>query len=150
VGAKIPAKVFLMPGRYLQLSPMNSGQIIEFAISLAHWVFAVVVVAVVLLIPLALIPKTRVIAGTGYYMAGNLSAFLLWLTSLTIVIQVGLFWAIIGIISIVGVVPIAFVCVFIVRDWPGLLDLVIAIVATFGLRLLGGLIVGIASAADKT
>jgi hypothetical protein len=81
-------------------------------------------------------------------MAGNLFAFLLWLTSLTIVIQVGgLFWTIIGIISIVGVVPIAFVCVFIVRDWPGLLDLVIGLVGTFGLRLLGGLI---ASISDKT
>jgi hypothetical protein len=97
---------------------MKQDQIIDFAISLGHWIFAVVVVAVVLLIPLALIPKTRVIAGSGYYMAGNLFAFLLWLTSLTIVIQVGgLFWTIIGIISIVGVVPIAFVCVFIVRDW---------------------------------
>jgi hypothetical protein len=129
---------------------MNSGQIIEFAISLAHWVFAAVVVAVVLLIPLALVPKTRVIAGAGYHVAGNVFAFLLWLTSLVIVLQVGgLFWTIIGIISIVGIVPIAFVCVFIARDWPGLLDLVIALVATFGLRLIGGLIIGIASAADK-
>jgi hypothetical protein len=125
---------------------MNPDQIIDFAIWLAHRVFDVVVVVVVVLIPLALIPKTRVIAGTGYYLAGNTFAFLLWLTSLISVIQIGgVFWTIMGVISIVGMVPIAFVCVFIRSNWPGLLDLVIALVGTFGLRLLGALIVGLAS-----
>jgi hypothetical protein len=55
-----------------------------------------------------------------------------------------------GVLSIVGIVPIAFVCVLIRSNWPGLLDLVIALVGTFGLRMLGGLILGIDSAADKT
>jgi hypothetical protein len=130
---------------------MNQDQIIDFAVLLSHCVFNVVVVAIVLLIPLALIPKTRAIAGTGYYVAGNAFAFLLWLTSLIAVIQIGgLFWTILGVLSIVGIVPIAFVCVLIRSNWPGLLDLVIALVGTFGLRMLGGLILGIDSAADKT
>jgi hypothetical protein len=110
---------------------MNPDQIIDVIISLGHLVFDVTVVAVVILIPLALIPQTRVIAGTGYYVAGNAFAFLFWLTSLVIVYQIGgLFWTIMGLITIVGVVPIAFICVFIRGEWAGLLDLVIALVGT--------------------
>jgi hypothetical protein len=118
---------------------MDTNQIIDFVISLGHFVFDLTVVAAVLLIALALIPKTRRIAGTGYYMAGNTFGFLLWLTSMVLVYQIGgLFWTIMGLITVVGAVPIAFVCVFIRSEWAGLLDLVIALVGTFGLRLLGG------------
>jgi hypothetical protein len=117
---------------------MNPDRIIDYAIILGHFVFDAAVVIAVILIPLAVIPRTRFMAGTGYYFAGNAFGFLLWLTSLVIVYQIGgLFWTIIGLITVVGVVPIAFFCVFIRGEWFGLLDLVIALVGTFGLRLLG-------------
>jgi hypothetical protein len=118
---------------------MNPDRIIDYGITLGYFVFDAAVVVAVILIPLALIPKTRMIAGIGYYFAGNAFGFLLWLTSLVLVYQIsGLFWTILGLITVVGVVPIAFVCVFVGGYWPGLLDLVIALVGTFGLRLLGG------------
>jgi hypothetical protein len=124
---------------------MNPDQIIDAIIWLGHLVFDLMVVAVVMLVPLALIPKTRVIAETGYYVVGNAFAFLLWLTSLVIVYQIGgLFWTLMGVLTIVGVVPIAFICVFIRGEWSGLLDLVIALVGTFGLRLLGAWITSMA------
>jgi hypothetical protein len=124
---------------------MTPDRIIDFLIALGHFIFDAVVVVAVILIPLALIPKTRFIAAIGYYLAGNAFGLLLWLTSLVIVLQSGgLFWTIIGILTIVGIVPIAFVCVFIQHFWAGLLDLVIALVGGFGLRLLGGWIASMA------
>jgi hypothetical protein len=75
-----------------------------------------------------------VIAGAGYYVARNAFAFFA-LADFADNRYPGwrIVWTIIGIVSIVGIVPIAFVF-FIARDRPGLLDLIIALVGTFGLR----------------
>jgi len=125
--------------------------IIDVAIAVGHFIFVGLLILTIVLIPLALIRPTRFIAGIGYYFAGNAFGFLLWLTSMVLVYQIaGLFWTIIGVITVVGAIPIAFVCVFIRGEWAGLLDLVIAIVGTFGLRILGGFVTSLSGRISTT
>lgn len=92
-------------------------------------------------VTLAVFQRTRLITGTVWFWMSLIFGCLLWVGSLTTTYQfVGLFWTKFGAITVIGIVPIAFVVCIVRGYWEGLLQLSVALMPTFGLRILAGMI----------
>jgi hypothetical protein len=113
----------------------------DFILFIVHEVFFWSIVIVVAALPFAVFQRTRIITAVVWMWLSFIFGGCLWVGSLTTTYQLaGLFWTIFGVITVVGVVPIAFIASIFSGYWEGLLQLFVALVLTFGLRILAGLI----------
>lgn len=89
--------------------------------------------------PLSLIPPARGIAATGFVITSFVFGAVMWFSSLAVTYDLwGTMGVIIGLlIAGVGIVPVAMLATLFHGEWEGLIEFVILIVLTFGLRLLG-------------
>ena len=102
-----------------------------------HWSVIITVAA----LPLAVFQRTRLITGIVWFWMSFIFGVPLWVGSLTTTYQLArLFWTIFGVITIIGIVPVAFVACIFRGFWEGLFQLLVALVLTFGLRILAGMI----------
>ena len=94
---------------------------------------------ILILLPLAVIPRTRGLAGLGFFLSSYVFGLTGWFMGLLLTwILWGLFAVVVGLLILgVGVVPIAIVATLFNGMWPELDVLVLAVVLTYGLRLLG-------------
>jgi hypothetical protein len=96
-------------------------------------------VAILLLAPLAMIRVTRAFSVAGFIVAGWIFGIMLWVTSVSLTFQIGgLFWTIFGILTVIGIVPIASICTIIRGEWVGLLNVAMLFVGTWGFQMLAG------------
>jgi len=89
--------------------------------------------------PLAIIPATRPIAGVCYFIASYLFGLTGWFMGLLLAWMLWGLWAVIvGLVIFgVGVVPVAMLATLVNGRWWDLGFLLLAVVLTFGTRLLG-------------
>jgi len=101
-------------------------------------------VNVVIFLPLALIPRTRVWGGLGFFISSYIFGLTAWfLGLLTTLIIWGVWPVIIGLFIMgVGVVPIGIVASLFNGYWTEVLVLVLSMILTFGLRVLGFWLMG--------
>jgi len=95
---------------------------------------------IVILGPLALIPPTRPWAGIGFFVSSYIFGLTGWFMGFLLTLELwGVFAVVIGLFFLgIGVVPIAMLATLINGMWTELGLLVLAVVLTFGLRILGG------------
>jgi hypothetical protein len=116
------------------------------------WLMLVCVLAlafnIVILVPLALIPPTRPWAGLGFFISSYLFGLTGWFMGLILTLQLwGVFAVVIGLFFLgIGVVPIAMLATLLNGMWVELALLVLAMVLTFGVRMLGAFLTEKASA----
>jgi len=98
-----------------------------------------IVICIVLLVPLALIRPTRPLAGLGFFIASYVFGATGWFMGLLLTWSLwGSFAVLIGLLFLgVGVVPMGMLATLLKGMWPELGFLVVAVVLTFGLRILG-------------
>ncbi len=96
-------------------------------------------IALLVLIPLALIPQSRGVAGNGFVLVSFVFGLILWLFGLAYTyLEWGLMLVIIGILlGGVGIVPIAFVLSIFDAAWGVLGNIFLLIVLTIGSRAFG-------------
>jgi hypothetical protein len=96
-------------------------------------------VCIVILGPLALMPWTRACAGTCYFIASYVFGLTAWLMGLLLTWTLWGGWAVaIGLIVLgIGVVPMALLATLLNGMWVDLGVLVLAVLLTFGFRILG-------------
>jgi len=138
IGATVLIIILLIPGLFI----WGSIKLGELIISWLY-VFSKILFCFNLLIlaPMAIIPKFREWAGIGMYLSSYIFGITLWFLSLLftytlwgwIAVFIGLF------IAGIGIVPIAYVIVLLKGLWVPLGYLVILTILTFGTRI-GGLI----------
>ncbi len=94
---------------------------------------------IVILLPLALIPPTRPWAGVGFFISSFVFGLTGWLMGLLLTwILWGVFAVLIGLFILgIGVVPIGMLATLFNGMWLELGLLFLAVVLTFGLRILG-------------
>jgi len=99
---------------------------------------------VVILLPLAIIPPTRPWAGLGFFISSFIFGITGWFMGLLLTwILWGGLAVIIGLFIMgIGVVPIAMIATLFNGMWLELGLLFLAVVLTFGLRILGYVLVG--------
>jgi hypothetical protein len=67
--------------------------------------------------------------------------FSVWVGSVITTYQLaGIFWTVFGIITVIGIVPIALIACIFQGSWEALFQLVVALALTFGLRILGAML----------
>lgn len=105
--------------------------------------FLTLAFCVVILGPLALIPATRPWAGLGYFIASYVFGLTGWFMGLLLTwILWGGFAVFVGLLILgCGVVPIAMLATFFKGMWAEFGILVLAVVLTFGSRILGACLV---------
>jgi uncharacterized protein YacL len=89
--------------------------------------------------PISLIRPTRALAAIGVVIASYVFGVITWCAGLAITYA---FWGVTGVIigllfAGVGIVPVAMLATLLHGQWVTLIELVILIVLTFGLRALG-------------
>jgi hypothetical protein len=96
-------------------------------------------ICVLVLLPLALFRKTRVLAGIGFYIASFVFGIFLAAFSCVVAFQIwGFVGLVFGLIFLgVGVVPVAFLATLFHAEWHLFWEIVIGIALTFGSRALG-------------
>jgi hypothetical protein len=113
----------------------------DFILLIVHETFRWSLIISVAALPLIVFQRTRLITGTVWIWMSFIFGALLWVGSLTTTYQLaGLFWTIFGVITVIGIVPIAFVVCIARGYWEGLLQLSVVLALTFGLRILAGII----------
>jgi len=99
----------------------------------------VFLVDLIIVLPISLFRKARMITGSIILYSSWVFGFQLWLTGLMLTLQIwGLGIAIFGLLFLgVGVVPIAMIATLFNGRWPELLQLTLSLILVFGSRLLG-------------
>lgn len=94
---------------------------------------------ILILVPLALIPPTRPWAGLGFFISSYVFGLTGWFMGLLLTLDLwGVFAAVIGLFILgIGVVPIAMVATLLNGMWMHLGVLSLAVILTYGLRVLG-------------
>lgn len=94
---------------------------------------------ILILVPLALIPLTRQWAGIGFFISSYIFGLTGWFMGLLLTwILWGGIAVVIGLLIMgIGVVPIAMIATLFNGMWPDLGLLLLAVILTFGLRILG-------------
>ena len=112
---------------------------------ITHWSLVITITV----LPLAVFRRTRIVTGVTWRWMSFVFAGLLWVESLiTTYLLAGLFWTIFGVITLIGVVPIAFIACIFRGYWDGLLELVLTLVTTLGLRFLAALMIATVDSQD--
>lgn len=103
---------------------------------IVFWI--VLIFSIVILVPLSIIKKTREIGLIGILITSYIYGLLLWVWSFLITFSTwGWIAVIIGlVIAGIGVVPIALLATILTAHWATLLEIIILIVITFGVRFL--------------
>jgi len=101
-------------------------------------IFLTLAISIFILVPLALIRKTRGFAAVGLLIASYIFGAILWVMSLVLTYEFwGMFAVILGLVILgFGIVPIAVLATLFHAEWGHLADLALLIVATFGARAL--------------
>jgi len=96
-------------------------------------------ICISILVPLSIFQPTRIVSGGGLAIASYVFGASLWMSSLLLTYELwGVTGVLIGLVFAgVGVVPIALLATAFKGMWPIFFELLLAIVATFGSRLLG-------------
>lgn len=98
-----------------------------------------ILICVFIVLPLSLFRKTRVLAGGCFVYASLLFGVFVWVYSCLIVADLwGYPGLIVGLLLAgVGVLPLALIASAIHGEWPWVLNIVLGLVLTFGVRVLG-------------
>jgi len=136
LGLVIVLVVLSLPVLFIVGGVVVAEKILPWLMFLSILVFGV---NIIILVPLALIPATRPWAGLGFFISSYvfgltgwfMGLFLTWMLWGGIAVLIGLF--ILGI----GVVPIGMLATLFNGMWADLGLLFLAVILTFGLRILG-------------
>lgn len=99
--------------------------------------FITIAIDIIVLLPLSIIRKTREIGLVGLLISSYLFGLLIWVWSFLIVYSI---WGWIGLtiglmIAGIGVAPVAILALILNAQWAVLLELIILLAITFGMRI---------------